>query len=372
MNAARLQKLVDLMEKFGLTAVALNPGPSLVYLTGFNFHLMERPTVLLVTRTGSMALVLPALERGKVPDESPVFKVHTYDDDPAAWQLSFTQAVDGLNLHQGQIGVEPSRLRFLELSFLKKALPEVEFVDGQQVLGNLRILKDSEEIDKMRKAVQIAQNALIETLKHVREGMTEKAIANKLIIQLLKAGSQPDLPFSPIVAIGENSANPHAQPSDRALAPGDLVLIDWGAGFDGYYSDITRTFTYGGVDPKLTRIAEIVLAANQAGREAGKAGVQAGAVDRAARSVIVDAGYGAAFIHRTGHGLGMEAHEEPYIYEENTQILATGMAFTIEPGIYLAGKGGVRIEDDVIVTEEGLDSLTDLPREVQPLESFMV
>jgi Xaa-Pro dipeptidase len=146
--------------------------------------------------------------------------------------------------------------------------------------------------------------------------------------------------------------------------------VDWGATYQGYYSDITRTFTFGDVDAELLQIGEIVLKANQAGREAGRPGVDAGAVDRAARAVITGAGYGAAFFHRTGHGLGMEAHEPPYIYGENELILAPGMTFTVEPGIYLPGKGGVRIEDDVAVTETGLVSLTDLPREVSPLESL--
>lgn len=200
--------------------------------------------------------------------------------------------------------------------------------------------------------------------------MTEKATANELIVQLLRAGSDPHLPFSPIVAFGENSANPHAVPTDRILQAGDLVLIDWGAGFEGYFSDITRTFTFGEVDSELMRVGDIVLEANQAARKAGTPGLDAGVIDRAARSVIEGAGYGEAFIHRTGHGLGMEAHEAPYIFAGNDLILAPGMTFTIEPGIYLTGKGGVRIEDDVVMTEKGLASLTDMPREVLPVEDF--
>jgi Xaa-Pro dipeptidase len=179
------------------------------------------------------------------------------------------------------------------------------------------------------------------------------------------------MPFQPIVAVGENSANPHAVPTERALQQGDLLLIDWGAGFEGYFSDITRTFTMGDVTPELLRIGDIVKKANRAGREAGKSGVTAGAVDQAARSVIAAAGYGDAFIHRTGHGLGMEAHEPPYIFAGNPVLLQVGMTFTIEPGIYLPGKGGVRIEDDVVVTEVGLESLTELPRQVLPLEKFI-
>ena len=201
--------------------------------------------------------------------------------------------------------------------------------------------------------------------------MSEKEIANELVIQLLRAGSDPGLPFEPIVALGENSANPHAVPSDRALHRGDLLLVDWGASYRGYLSDITRTFTFGDVSSELINAGRIVVQANQAASAYGRAGVSAGEVDRAAREVIEAAGFGEAFFHRTGHGLGLEAHEEPYIYAENKLILTPGMTFTIEPGIYLAGRGGIRIEDDVVVREDRLESLTGFPREVQPLENFI-
>lgn len=367
----RLTKLGRLMEKFNLDGMVLNPGPALVYLTGLKFHLMERPTVLLVSRQGSSAMVLPELEMGKLPPESEVFKAFTYGDDPATWSGAFEKAAEWIDLKEGQIGVEPVRLRFLELSFLENALPGVRFIDASHALAALRMQKDPEEIDKMKKAVQIAQTGLLEMLKILKAGMTEKQIANELIVQLLKAGSESEMPFAPIVAIGENSANPHAVPSDRELQPGDLLLFDWGAMHEGYFSDITRTFTFGEVDSELIEIGEIVLEANRAGRKSGKPGITAGSIDRAARAVIDGAGYGFAFTHRTGHGLGMEAHEPPYIYLENGLILAPGMTFTIEPGIYLPGRGGVRIEDDVVITETGLESLTDLPRQVLPIEDFL-
>jgi Xaa-Pro dipeptidase len=222
----------------------------------------------------------------------------------------------------------------------------------------------------MRQAAVIAQNALLETLKRVKLGMSEKEIASELVIQLFRAGSDVELPFQPIVSSGPNSANPHAVPSERKLQVGDLLLFDWGAAKDGYFSDITRTFTVGQVDPELIKIGDIVFKANEAARMSGGAGLCAGEVDMAARKVIEAAGYGAQFIHRTGHGLGIEAHEGPYIYAENDLVLETGMTFTIEPGIYLAGRRGVRIEDDVVVTDHGLESLTDMPREVLPLEGF--
>jgi Xaa-Pro dipeptidase len=371
MKLDRFNKLVKLIGAHDLDGLAINPGPSLTYLTGLHFHLMERPTVMLITRSGEAALIIPELEKGKITQETPNFHLVTYEDDPTTWPKAFSKAVECLNLAEGRIGVEPNQLRFLELSYLQDAAPGLECVDGSQAFTALRLTKDEGELQKMKTAADIAQKALLATLQVIRIGMTEKNIANELVVQLLRAGSDPHIPFQPIVALGENSANPHAVPTERALQKGDLLLIDWGASYEGYFSDITRTFTMGDVDPELLRIGKIVAEANRAGRAAGRQGSAAGDVDRAARSVITSAGYGDAFIHRTGHGLGMEAHEPPYIFAENPMLLTVGMTFTIEPGIYLPGKGGVRIEDDVVVTATGLDSLTDLPRQMLPLEQFM-
>ena len=364
MDNPRIKHLVNLLQAQDLMGMAINPGPSLTYLTGLHLHLMERPSLLIVTQDGNIAMVLPKLEEGKLGDDSPIKAVFSYGDNPATWPGVFRRAGEALNLPGGKIGVEPTGMRFLEISYLREAFPHMAFVDGSQVMASLRIRKDAQEIAKMKRAAQIAQAALKQTLKLIREGMTEKEIANELVIQLLRGGSNPTLPFAPIVATGENSANPHAVPTDRPLKQGDLLLIDWGANFEGYFSDITRTFTFGVVDPELLTIASIVLEANKAGRKAGKPGLEAGVVDQATRLVIDSAGYGDAFTHRTGHGLGMEAHESPYIFGESTQTLEVGMTFTVEPGIYLPGKGGVRIEDDVVVTGTGLESLTDYPRQV--------
>lgn len=367
----KLAKLQAAMKAQGLDAVALNPGSSLIYLSGLHFHLMERPTLLIVTAAGEAAIVLPELEKGKLMGDAAHFRAFTYGDDPSTWAAAVSAVAKHLDMPGGKIGVEPTCIRFLELEYLNNAFSGMEFVDGSVVFGTLRLTKNADEIARMKRAASIAQTALLATLKTLRAGMTEKAIANELIIQLLRAGSDPDMPFQPIVATGPNSANPHAVPTDRELQPGDLLLVDWGAGFEGYFSDITRTFTFGEVDPELVKVGAIVQAANEAGRKAGKAGLVAGIVDRAARAVIDAAGYGSCFTHRTGHGLGMEAHEPPYIFAENDLVLAEGMTFTVEPGIYLPGRGGVRIEDDVVVTADGLESLTDLPRAVLPIEDFI-
>ncbi len=366
----RLKRLQQAMQEQQVDCLALNPGPSLTYLSGLHFHLMERPVVAFFIAKGRPGIVLPLLEHAKLAEIPVKFEVFPYGDDPVTWGSAYSALFDALKLHGKKIAIEPVRMRVLELRFLEAAGKKALFTDGSTLLSRLRMVKDVEEIGKMREAARIAQNALLETLKGIKIGISEKEIASELVIQLFRAGSDVELPFQPIVSSGPNSANPHAVPSERKLQEGDLLLFDWGAAKDGYFSDITRTFTVGEVDPELVKIGEVVLKANEAGRMGGKAGMCACEVDLATRQVIGAAGYGAFFTHRTGHGLGIEAHETPYIYAENDLVLETGMTFTVEPGIYLPGRGGVRIEDDVVVTKDGLESLTDLPRQVLPLEDF--
>jgi len=368
--ADRFTRLRKEIKRTEIECLLLNPGPSLAYLTGLHFHLMERPVVAFFTAQGRPGIVLPALEMAKLAEIPLKFEVFPYGDDPATWPSAFSKALCSLNLSGATLAIEPMRLRVLELRYLEQAGKNLSFVDGSNLLSALRMCKEEDEITKMKKAAHIAQEALLHTLPLIKTGMTERQITSELMIKLYRAGSDVELPFSPIVSSGPNSANPHASPSDRKLQNGDLLLIDWGATKDGYFSDITRTFTVGDVDPELIKIGEIVMEANEAGRKYGKAGMSAGEIDIASRTVIEKAGYGEFFFHRTGHGLGMEAHEPPYIYTENDQVLEEGMTFTIEPGIYLPGRGGVRIEDDVVVTKAGLESLTDLPRQVLSLESI--
>jgi len=364
MTTPRLSHLFAAISSAGLDAVALNAGPSLTYLTGLTFHLMERPTVVLAALPDRLAIVLPHLEKAKLEKAAQPLEAFEYGDNPADWPGAFLQACQTLGLNGKNVGVEPTRLRFLELDYLQQAAPRARFLAAASVVEGLRLQKDADEVEKMRQAVKIAQQGLQAALKQAKMGMTERELAAELTIQMLRYGSDPDMPFGPIVASGPNSANPHAGPSDRRLSPGDLLVIDWGATYQGYVSDLTRTFAVGEVDPELRKIAGIVMAANQAGRAAARPGIQAGDVDRAARAVIEQAGYGEQFTHRTGHGIGIEGHEPPYMFAENTLTLAEGMAFTVEPGIYLAGRGGVRVEDNVVITAYGAETLSDLPREL--------
>ncbi len=363
---ARQARLSEALRKANLPLLALNPGPSLVYLTGLQFHLMERPTIALLAPEAPITLILPELEIAKIKTLGYAVQSFTYNDNPASWPAAFEQAARATRMATlSRCGVEPLRLRVLELRYLENAAPGVSFVSAGETLATLRMHKDASEIAAMRKAVQIAQDGLRATLPAIRMGMTERQLAAELVVQMLRAGADTEMPFAPIVSAGPNSANPHAAPSDRALQRGDMLVIDWGASYQGYFSDLTRTFSVGEPSPELAHIHKLVQEANAAGRAAARPGIPAGAVDAAARAVIDGADFGQYFTHRTGHGLGMEAHEEPYMFGGNKLLLEPGMTFTVEPGIYLPGRNGVRIEDNVVVTETGAESLSDMARELR-------
>ncbi|MEJ2411833.1 MAG: Xaa-Pro peptidase family protein [Anaerolineales bacterium] len=363
----RQQILQNTIKKSGIQAAAFNPGPDLNYLTGLDFHLMERPVIFILPQDGSPVMVLPELESAKMENLPYPIRPFFFNENPDSWTGIFKAALQEAGVKKGKMGVIPRRLRLLELNYLQAAAPELELVSAQDLISRIRMVKDSEEVEKMQEAVRIAECSLAAILSSIKPGLSEKELASRLVSRLLQQGSDPELPFFPIVSFGENSANPHASPGDRILQEGDLVLIDWGAAYHGYYSDITRVFALGDLHPEIEKIAQFVREANLAARAAVKPGVSASEVDRAARQVISEAGYGEFFTHRTGHGLGREAHEEPYISQFDETILEPGMTFTIEPGIYLPNRGGVRIEDDILVTEDGGRSLTNQPRVLSQL-----
>jgi Xaa-Pro dipeptidase len=365
--SSRHARLAEALQKTGLDALLLNAGPSLVHLTGLHFHLSERPVVALLSPDAPVILVLPEFEAGKTEGLSYPVQVFTYPEDPAKWGEAFLKAARALP-GAALIGVEPRQLRLLELRLLETAFPQAQFPSAAEIVAYLRMQKEAAEISAMREAVKIAQDALQATLPSIRAGLTEQQIAAELTLQVLRHGSDPEIPFSPIVAAGPNSANPHAVPGDRPLAQGDLLIIDWGGRSSGYVSDLTRTFAIGEPDSRLAHLVEIVKEANEAARSLAAPGRMASDVDQAARSIIEKAGYGEYFTHRTGHGIGLEGHEDPYIRAGNPLLLEPGMTFTIEPGIYLPGRGGVRIEDNVVITPAGCESLSDLPRELVVLD----
>lgn len=364
MNQPRITSLISRLQASEFDLLALNPGPGLYHATGLQFHLMERPTLFVAERGGKTAMIVPELEQGKVKGQLPGITCYTYGDNPATWQEAIRDAFQNFSPKAKVIGVESARMRHLELSYIQGAAPSAVIQSADPLLSALRIHKDAVEVSLMRQAVHIAEDAFQKTLAAIQPGMTERVLASELTVQMLRLSSDPELPFPPIVAAGPNSADPHAVPSDRLIQAGDLIVIDWGASYKGYFSDLTRTIAIGTLDEELYTVYAAVLQANLSAQMAARPRILAGDVDRAGRAIIESAGYGSHFTHRIGHGLGMEAHEEPYIFAENSHPLETGNVFTIEPGIYLPGKGGVRIEDDMLITETGAESLSTLVREL--------
>ncbi|HEX7620671.1 MAG TPA: Xaa-Pro peptidase family protein, partial [Anaerolineales bacterium] len=269
MISSRISKLAAALKISGLEALALNAGPSLVYLTGLHFHMSERPVVVLFTADHDPVIILPELEMLKVSGLPYEIKAFPYGENPTDWEGVFRKAVNSLNLDGKRIGVEPRQMRLLEFRQVKSGAPEADYPDASELVNSLRIRKDADEIAAMRKAVKVAQSALEAAIPLVKVGMTEKELASELVVQLLRAGSQSEMPFAPIVSSGPNSANPHASPSDRKVRTSDLLVVDWGAAVDGYVSDLTRTFAVGEVDAEYRKIHRIVQEANAAGREAG-------------------------------------------------------------------------------------------------------
>ncbi len=361
MGAQRIEALLAAAAAARWDCIAVVPGPNLVYLTGLHFHLSERPTVAFFARGAPPQLVLPELEIEKGRSAPLRFELHPYDDvrGPAG---AIAAARAKLGLDRARTGVEGRRMRFLEVELLGGS---ARLGNADAVFATLRMRKDAGEIVAMRRAALIAEAALRATLPKLEVGeTTEKDLASELTLALLAAGSDPELPFSPFAATGANGANPHAVSGDRAVERGHLLTLDWGAAHLGYFSDITRTYHVAGapLPDSLERAYDAVRAANEAGRRAVRPGAPGQDVDRAARAAIAEAGLGEFFTHRTGHGLGLEGHEEPDMKEGSLVPLEPGMTFTVEPGVYLPGLGGVRIEDDMVVTQNGGECLTTLDR----------
>ncbi len=363
MNKQRLSNLQAEMNSHNIDGIALVPGPNMVYISDLHSHLSERPIILFLPANDDPAIIIPGLEAMKAEAAGvPNGRIFAWSDEEG-YMAAFQQAATQLNLNNATWAVEALQMRVLELELLQNVAPNLKTSAAEPLLMVLRAVKDKAEIAAMEKAIAIAQQAMHRLIPQIKIGMTEKQIAALLTQLQLEEGAE-SMAFGPIVSAGENGASPHAMPTERPLQAGDLLVIDWGCYVDGYPSDITRTFAVGEIDERLRHIYDIVKLANEQGVLTAGPQATGDDIDSVARDVIEDSGYGDYFIHRTGHGLGVEVHEPPFMMQGNRQQLIPGNVFTVEPGIYLPGKGGVRIEDDILVTADGYRSLTTFPREL--------
>ncbi|MFO7540442.1 MAG: Xaa-Pro peptidase family protein [Chloroflexota bacterium] len=361
MHQERLDKLTQQILTNGLDGIALVPGPNMAYFSGIDSHLSERPILLFILADDDPAIIIPGLEamKAEAAGIAPEYIFAWRDEE--GFRGAFQQACARLELSDCLLGIEAYHMRVLENETLHRYAPGLQTTHADDIIAQIRMVKDESEITAMKYAVAVAEAAMEALLPQIKVGQTEKQVAAMLTGLLLEAGGD-SIAFGPIVSAGPNSASPHATPTERPLQNGDLLVIDWGVYVDGYPSDITRTYAVGQIDEELAHIHQIVQAANEAGKAAARPGASGQDVDRAARAVIDAAGYGEYFIHRTGHGLGLEVHEPPNMVEGNTAPLLVGNVFTVEPGIYLPERGGVRIEDNVLITPEGHHSLTSMSR----------
>lgn len=357
-----MDKLHGIMRNAGLDIVALIPGPTLRYLTGGVHYVMERPIVVFIPLDEQPVAVIPQLE-------VPLFKAKQIDmriiswTDAEGYDQAFQAGLDMLHLAGKTIAVEGTRMRFFEGEVIRRWAPGATVIAADEQLARLRIDKDDGEIDSLRHAVEISEQALRLTLDAVRVGMSEIELADILEAHMKALGSE-EPSFNTILHGGANTALPHSRPLPYRIQAGDPLLIDFGAVYQGYRADITRVVFVGEPSQEFRNFYTVVQAANAAGRAAAGPGVAAEAVDIAAKRVLIDANYGHLIRHRTGHGIGLEAHEAPYIVEGNKLLLEHGMVFTVEPGIYEMNRIGVRIEDDLLITGDGAESLSTFSRDI--------
>ncbi|MFD5573842.1 aminopeptidase P family protein [Streptomyces cadmiisoli] len=356
---ARLERAARAAEDAGLAGLLVAPGPDLVWLTGYApTAITERLTVLILAAGQDPVLVVPTLEApdaAKAPG-APALTLRDWTDgkDPYATAAALLDAA-------GRLGVSDNTWA-MHLLGLQNALPGSSYASFTEALPMLRAVKDAAELELLAAAGAAADQAF-EEIRTVRfAGRRESDLARDLAGLLRRSGHQ-QVDFT-IVASGPNGADPHHEVGDRVIEPGDMVVLDFGGLKDGYGSDTSRTVHVGEPTEEERRVHDLVREAQEAGFRAVRPGVACQEVDRAARAVIAGAGYGEYFIHRTGHGIGVTTHEPPYMIEGEEQPLVPGMCFSVEPGIYLPGRFGVRIEDIVTVTEDGGRRLNDTTREL--------
>ena len=357
--ASRLQRASGAAQDAGRVGGLVTPGPDLMYLTGYApVAITERITMLAVPVDGEPALIVPTLER---PDA---------EEAPSAPLLRITDWTDGSDPYEAAARLLAAHGRYavsdsawsMHLLGLQDRLPASTYVSMTAALPMLRAVKDDNELERLAAAAAAADRSYEAILEVRFAGRSETEVGADLA-ELLRLHGHSEVDFT-VVGSGPNGANPHHEIGPRIIQEGDMVVLDFGGMKHGYGSDTTRTVHVGDPSIEEREVHEIVRRAQQAGFDAVRPGVECQAIDQAPRAVITEAGYGDFFIHRTGHGIGLTTHEPPYMVEGETHQLQPGMCFSIEPGIYLPNRFGVRIEDIVTVTTDGGRRLNQTPHEM--------
>jgi Xaa-Pro dipeptidase len=355
----RIERLFAYMERRSIDAVLITMPKHVYYLTGFASDPHERFLGLLIPRGSEPLLIVPALDLEAAQAASSVKEIYTHTDTDNPYEVLSKLMPAGIRT----LGLEKDYMTVSRFEAISQAVGAAVYADIDEPLREMRVIKTPDEVMRMKNAVRIIEDVLRAGIAQVKPGVTEIELVAELEYQMKKLGASGPS-FSTMVLAGEKSALPHGVPGSRAVREGELLLFDLGVYEDGYASDITRTFAVGDISEEQTKIYQTVLQANLLAIEATRPGATLASLDHAAREHITNAGYGTYFMHRLGHGLGMDVHEYPSVHGHNQELLRSGMVFTIEPGIYVPGVGGVRIEDDVLVTDSGVEVLTSFPKEL--------
>lgn len=349
MNRERLDRLVHAMNSAGVKEVLMVPSEELGWLTGHVPLLCERFQGLFVREDSEVFYFCNELTRTEASEMVGANRVWTWhDNESMTMRLAAALEIHGMGIHEVAVN---GTARAFNILRIQEELP-VRFIDGKALMESVTMIKTPDELDQLRRASRLTDEVMEEIIGAIRPGMTEGEIAARVREGFKSRGATPDFE---IVACGAHTASPHYVGDGGVVAESDLVLLDIGCSVDGIKSDMTRTVFVGPPTEEMVRVYECVLAANQAGIAAAKRGVVVAEVDAAARQVIEAAGYGPCFTTRLGHGIGYSTHEAPYIKQGSDRILETGMAFSIEPGIYIEGRFGIRIEDLLMITPSGTE-----------------
>lgn len=339
--------------------------PNIVaYFTGFESDPHERIVAYIVSQNDQF-LFVPSLEKNEALKRSNVANVYSYSDEENPW-LIIQEKANGIAPGIKKVSIDQQSLTVERYLKLQEYFGTKNFTDIGAMIEQMRLTKTEDEIAHMIKAGELADEAFEIGISMLKEGITEQEVAATIDMEMKKRGVS-EMSFSTLVLFGDHAASPHGNPGSRQLKAGEFVLFDLGVIYNGYASDATRTVAFGDVSAKDMEIYQIVLSAQEAAQQVAKPGVRAGDLDKIARKVITDAGYGEYFNHRLGHGIGKTAHEFPSIHGDNDTILQTGMCFSIEPGVYIADELGVRIEDCIYLTEDGCEPFTKTTKELQTI-----
>ncbi|MBD7935572.1 MULTISPECIES: M24 family metallopeptidase [Cytobacillus] len=362
----RMDILSSWMEENNIDVSFITSTENVFYLSSFHSDPNERLLGLAVFQDADPFLVCPKMEIEDAKNAGWNGDIIGYTDIENPWTMINDAIVSRIST-VNKIAIEKEHMNVERYEAVKELYPHANMVSAEEKLRTLRMVKSEEELAIIKEATALADFAIETGCAAIAEGKTELEVLATIEYELKKKGVN-EMSFSTMVLTGKNGASPHGTPGMTKIQKGDLVLFDLGVVWKGYCSDITRTVAFGEINEKQKEIYDTVLKAQLAAISACKPGVKASEVDLAARKIITDAGYGDYFPHRLGHGLGISVHEYPSLTETNDLLLQEGMVYTIEPGIYVPGVAGVRIEDDLVLTKDGAIPLTKFPKELQVIK----